>query len=120
MARRGKSRPFTSRQRRLGNDAAYLKKIRQLPSCLSGRVPCDPHHLRIAEERGVGMRATDRWAVPLTRDEHIAVHECGGRMEQAWFLARGVDCRRLAEQLWQARDLSLGRLRQIIEGRGLT
>lgn len=73
-------------------DKKYLEKIRKLPSCLSGRTPCEPHHLRIAEERGVGMKATDRWCVPLTHEEHMEVHRVGSRKEKQWFKDRGIDC----------------------------
>lgn len=81
---------------------AHLTLIRQLPSCLSGKKPCDPHHLRVSNERGIGLKATDRWAVPLTRDEHEECHLVGSRKEEEWFLARGVDVYSLANALWQA------------------
>lgn len=81
---------------------AHLKLVRQLPSCLSGRPgPSDPHHLRISEERGVGLKAGDNWAVPLTRREHIACHKVGSKMEELWFFERGIDCRELAKELWK-------------------
>lgn len=80
---------------------AHLALIRKLPSCLSGKKPCDPHHLRVANERGIGLKATDRWAVPMTRAEHEEVHRVGSRKEEEWFLARGVDIYSLANGLWQ-------------------
>ena len=97
--------------KRPGMDRAHLAMIRTLPSCISGRQPCDPHHLRVKGERGVGLKATDKWAVPLTRDEHDEVHKVGSRKEEAWFAARGIsNCYELASALWAAgksRDLML-------------
>lgn len=84
----------SAQERREGNSAAHLALIRQLPSCVSGSLgPCDPHHLRSGAalaERGVGMRATDRWAVPLLRIEHDELHRISSRLEEAWFRERGV------------------------------
>ena len=77
--------------------------IRQLPSCLLGSdPPNDPHHLRIKAERGMGMRATDRWAIPLSRYEHNLCHCIGSKHEEAWFRSKGVNAIRLANELWEA------------------
>jgi hypothetical protein len=87
---------------RAGMSHEHLAKIRKLPSCLSGKGPCDPHHLLIKRERGVGMRATDRWAVPLTRHEHDELHRKvrNETQEEAYFKERGIDCYELANALW--------------------
>ena len=86
-----------------GNSKEHLKLIRQLPSCISGRTPCDPHHLRVKEERGVALRSRDKWAVPLTRDEHDHVHSFGSRQEVAWFKKHGIENPyELASALWKA------------------
>jgi len=81
--------------------AAHLVAIRKTPSCISGRLPCDAHHLRVSAERGVAMKATDRWAVPLTHDEHMNLHTYGSRLELDWFAKHGVnDPYGLAKELW--------------------
>jgi hypothetical protein len=82
----------------------HLANIRKLPSCLSGRTPCEPHHLRLAEERGVGLKATDRWAIPLTHEEHMEVHMIGSKLEEQWFVDRGLLCYILARRLWDKKD----------------
>jgi hypothetical protein len=56
----------------------------------------------MALERGVGMKATDRWAVPLTPAEHYNVHRIGSQLEAKWFAMRGIYCYALAFSLWQA------------------
>lgn len=96
-------RGLTAAQKRPGMDPKYLEKIRRLPSCVSGRGPCEAHHLRVKGERGVGLKATDRWAVPLTPDEHRDVHTVGSRKEEAWFKQRGLDCYALTYALWSNR-----------------
>jgi hypothetical protein len=88
--------------KRPGMSKAYLEAIRRLPSCVSGHSPVQPHHLRMALERGVGMKATDRWAVPLTPAEHYNVHRIGSQLEAKWFAMRGIYCYALAFSLWQA------------------
>ena len=94
------------------NSKAHLALVRQLPSCLSfSRPPNDPHHLRIKSERGMGMRASDRWAVPLTRREHSDCHLVGSKKELDWFAERGLDITALATELWNA----TGDLKQMIE-----
>ena len=65
---------------------------------------CEAHHLRVKGERGVGMRATDKWALPLTPDEHREIHHSGSRKEKEWFAARGVDCYELSRALWANRE----------------
>ena len=114
-------RRLKARDRRYGMSDAYVLLIKQLPSCISGQYPCDPHHLRVYEERGVGLKATDKWAIPLTRIEHDQVHTVGAREEVAWFTAKGVNAYRLAELLWEAweshGDRALPHMQQIIEER---
>lgn len=87
-----------------GNSKAHRALIAKLPSCLSGRTPCDPHHLRIKDERGSGLRARDRWALPLTRAEHDLVHgqAFNAKQELAWFKERGIENPyELANSLWK-------------------
>ena len=98
-----KKRKEKARDRRPGMDPKHLANVRTLPSCISGRKPCDPHHLKIKGERGVGLKATDRWAVPLTRDEHVDVEKLASKREEAWFTARGIACYELAAALWSNR-----------------
>jgi len=89
--------------KRPGMDPDYLEKIRRLPSCISWKIPCEAHHLRVKGERGVGLKSTDRWAVPLTAEEHRDVHTVGSRREAVWFKDRGIDCYALCYALWANR-----------------
>lgn len=48
-------------------DPNYLKFIRSLPSAVSGRYGCDACH---SGPHGIGTKASDLSAIPLTRKEH--------------------------------------------------
>lgn len=98
-----------------GNSKTHLKLIRQLPSCISGRKPCDSHHLKVKEQRGVGMKARDMWTVPLTRDEHDHLEAQGSRNELRWFKERGIENPyELASALWKNTG-DIERMTKIVE-----
>jgi hypothetical protein len=46
-------------------------------------MPCDAHHLRIAQSRALGRKVSDEFTVPLCRGHHREVHRCGD--EAAWW-----------------------------------
>lgn len=112
ISERVKKKP-SAQERREGNSEKHKLLIRLLPCCASGkRAPSDPHHLLsgpAGKERGVGMKATDRWLVPLSREKHDELHRLGARREQAWFAEHGIaDVYELANALWHATgDLKL-------------
>lgn len=111
-----------SAAKRPGMSEAHLAAIRQLPCCVSGRRNrVQAHHLKDGTgERGMGMRSTDRWAVPLDASEHEHLERQGSRNEAAWFSARGIaDPLHLATALWAASP-DLKRMEAIIlEHRGM-
>lgn len=82
----------------------HLALLRQLPCMVcSARPPNHAHHLRseILATRAAGMKAADRWAVPLCWQCHDAVHRVGSRHEKAWFIAQnGIDAYLLAQAFW--------------------
>lgn len=80
----------------------HLKFIRGLPSCISGSSPCIAHHLLdVPGRRGVAMKADDRYAVPLTAEEHQRLHsECASKTEAEWFASNGVAHHEVALFLW--------------------
>lgn len=104
-ARLREKRNRDPRAKREGNSAKHLAAIRKLPCCVPGctTVGCDPHHLKsgsAADERGMQLRATDRYAVPLCRHHHDEVERIGSRNERRWFGA--LDAIELAGALWSA------------------
>lgn len=90
---RGRKKP-TAYERREGNSKAHLAMIRQLPCCVGGTGRVDPHHIKSGPakaERGAGMRSTDQWAVPLSREKHDELERLGSRNEEAWFRRHGIE-----------------------------
>ena len=94
---------------RPGNDDAYLALLRQMPCCITLRMPGgECHHLKQGTgERGAGLRSTDRWAVPISHEPHMDCEKQGSRNEHTWFAKHGIaDPLGLANALWHApRDL---------------
>jgi hypothetical protein len=82
--------------RREGNDEDHATLLRQLPCCVTGITPARQiHHLKAGparQERGIGMKATHKWGVPLSFVPHIlGVERVGSRQEHAWFRDNGID-----------------------------
>jgi len=70
----------------------HRKTIKRLGCCACpAPAPSDPHHLKILSERGAGMKATDKWLVPLCRRCHDEVERIGSRNENRWFRDRGIE-----------------------------
>ena len=61
----------------------------------------------------MGLRASDRWAIPLTRREHSDCHLVPSKDEIDYFYQRGIDCIALANELWEATG-DLKRMTEIV------
>ena len=64
-------------------DKAHLKFVASQPCLVCGRQPSDPHHLRFAQPRAIGLKVSDEFTVPLCRGHHRRVHQTGN--EEAWW-----------------------------------
>jgi ERF superfamily protein len=83
--------------RRLRNKD-HLRHVARQPCLVCGRKPSDPHHLRFAQPRALGRKASDEFAVPLCRIHHRLVHRFGNEM--AWWAEAGIDPVSVAKRLW--------------------
>jgi hypothetical protein len=54
--------------------------------------------LRFAQTRGLGLKVSDEFTVPLCRGHHRELHRAGN--EPQWWAARGVDALDAARKLW--------------------
>ena len=108
-------KPKKKRQTRPGMSKKHLALIRQLPCCVTGWEPCgEAHHLKGTGERGMGMRSTDRWAVPLSHEPHMQLEGYGSLNERAWFRYHGIsDPHALADALWHSSG-DLERMKEIV------
>lgn len=104
-----------------GMSATHLTLLRALPCCITGQNPCrEAHHLRsmfgqsgaASFSRGLGLKAEDRWALPLAHDPHMESHRVSSRDERTWFQERGIDPHALAKALWKATG-DLKRMRNV-------
>jgi hypothetical protein len=77
----------------------YLSWVRQQPSVISGQYACDPHHIIGHGQGGMGLKASDLFAFPLTRFEHIELHQHGWK---TWEEKHGSQWRFVAETLHRA------------------
>ena len=77
----------------------HLRYVAQQPCLVCGRKPSDPHHLRFAQPRALGRKASDEFAVPLCRIHHRLVHRLGN--EGAWWQEAGIDPIKAARKLWK-------------------
>jgi hypothetical protein len=80
-------------------DKDHLRFIATQPCTVCGRQPCDPHHLRFAQPRALGLKVSDEFTVPLCRVHHREVHGKGD--EPAWWNGVNLDPMPIALGFWQ-------------------
>ena len=80
-------------------DKAHLKFVASQPCLVCGRQPSDPHHLRFAQPRAIGMKVSDEFTVPLCRGHHRQLHQAGN--EQAWWESLKITPLEVARELWE-------------------
>jgi hypothetical protein len=87
-------------------DKAHLKFVASQPCLICGRQPSDPHHLRFAQPRGIGLKVSDEFTVPLCRGHHRQLHQAGN--EVTWWEDHKIKAMEIAKGLWeQTRPLSV-------------
>ncbi len=97
----------TAKPRRYRNKD-HLRYVARQACLICGRTPSDPHHLRYAQPRALGRKASDEFTVPLCLVHHREVHRLGN--EQAWWQAAGIDPISIAQKLWNATRVTEGHL----------
>jgi hypothetical protein len=98
LARIDKSKLTIPEPKRL-RDKAHLKFVASQPCVICGRNPCDPHHLRFAQPRAIGLKVSDEFTVPLCRGHHRQLHRTGN--EESWWTERKIDALAIAKDLWK-------------------
>jgi DNA recombination protein Rad52 len=84
--------------KRLRNKA-HLKFVASQPCLICERQPSDPHHVRYAQPRALGLKVSDEFAVPLCRVHHRQLHQAGN--EETWWKSLNIDPLVIAKGLWE-------------------
>jgi hypothetical protein len=79
-------------------DREHVRFVAKQPCVVCGRLPCDAHHLRFAQNRALGRKVSDEFTVPLCRGHHREVHRHGD--EAGWWNGNGIDAIAIARDLW--------------------
>jgi hypothetical protein len=88
----------------------HLRFVASQPCLICGRSPSHAHHVRYAQFRGLSLKVSDEFTVPLCAIHHHHIHTTG--KEREWWQERNVDPLKIANALWQQsreRELSLSR-----------
>jgi hypothetical protein len=80
-------------------DKAHLKFVASQPCLVCGRLPSDPHHLRFAQPRAIGLKVSDEFTVPLCRGHHRQLHQAGD--EKACWGKFRINALEVAKALWE-------------------
>jgi hypothetical protein len=94
-------------------DKAHLKFVASQPCLVCGRQPSDPHHLRFAQPRAIGLKVSDEFTVPLCRGHHRELHQAGN--EVAWWETLKINPIKTAKQLWEQTPLPSSSLRSLAQ-----
>ena len=86
-----KDKPFRSKQ--------YLEYIRSLPCCITGDTGCVAHHITGTKKSGMGTKAGDNYAIPLTQSMHQQLHND----PKKWEFIFGTQQSHLDRTLFKAR-----------------
>ena len=90
---------LTLAEPRRRRDKEHLRFVATQPCLVCGRQPCDPHHLRFAQPKAMGVKVSDEFTVPLCRGHHRQLHQASN--EIAWWKAHNIDALPAARQLWE-------------------
>jgi hypothetical protein len=79
-------------------DKTHLQFVAKQPCLICGRQPCDAHHLRFAQSRGLGQKVSDEFTVPLCRVHHRELHRTAKEVD--WWARTGIEPTGIARKLW--------------------
>ena len=80
-------------------DKQHLKFVASQPCLVCGRTPSDAHHLRFAQPRGLSVKSSDEFTVPLCRTHHRENHRTG--REREWWQDKQLEPLSVAATLWR-------------------
>ena len=78
----------------------HLRFVAQQPCVICGRTPAHAHHVRYAQPRGLSLKVSDEFTVPLCAIHHSENHTTGD--ERRWWREHKIDPLVVAQELWKA------------------
>jgi hypothetical protein len=77
----------------------HLRYVASQPCVICGRSPSHAHHVRYAQRRGLGIKVSDEFTVPLCATHHQQLHNT--TKERDWWQERKIDPLVTAGTLWR-------------------
>jgi DNA recombination protein Rad52 len=77
----------------------HLRFVANQPCLVCGRSPSHAHHVRYAQSRGLSLKVSDEFTVPLCAIHHHHIHTTG--KEREWWQEQNIDPIIVANGLWQ-------------------
>jgi len=77
----------------------HLRFVAQHPCVICGRTPSQAHHVRYAQSRGLALKVSDEFTVPLCAIHHHQIHTTG--KEREWWQERKINPIDIAGELWR-------------------
>ena len=77
----------------------HLRYVASQPCVICGRSPSHAHHVRHAQRRGLGIKVSDEFTVPLCATHHQQLHNT--TKEREWWQERKIDPLIVAGTLWR-------------------
>jgi hypothetical protein len=77
----------------------HLRFVAAQPCLICGRTPSHAHHIRYAQSKGLALKVSDEFTVPLCAIRHGENHATGD--ERRWWQERKIDPIATAAELWR-------------------
>jgi ERF superfamily len=77
----------------------HLSFVASQPCTICEAIPCDAHHVKIAQPHSLGRKVSDEFTVPLCRSHHQELHRRGN--ERTWWANLKIDPLPIARELWE-------------------
>jgi hypothetical protein len=91
-------RELTIAEERRYRDKQHLRFVASQPCIVCGRQPSHAHHLTFAQPRGLSIKVSDEFTVPLCAVHHDELHRSG--FEIKWWTDLMLEPEPLAAELW--------------------
>ncbi len=76
----------------------HLKFVASQPCLICGRTPSHAHHVRYAQPKGLALKVSDEFTVPLCATHHSENHRTGNELK--WWQDHNVEPLSVAHRLW--------------------